>query len=117
MHAPKRRFQVGDDLLTADDENYLASRIGVRTKLTGCRRRGDQNTVLGDGIEAAQHEIRGGDDPANLVRLGLAIHLEVVMAQGIVLVRIEDRLQDTGVLKGFRFAGMNLRPFGYALQH
>ncbi len=115
--APERRLQVGHDLLTAHHQNHLAGRAGVRAKLTRRGGRCHQDAILYDRVDAPQHEVGASDELADLVRLGLAIHLEEARPQGVIAARIMNGVEDPGVLEGLRLAGVDLRSLRQSLQH
>ena len=49
-----RRFQVGDELLRADDEDDVGGAPGVGGELAAGGRGDDEGSVAGDGVDAAE---------------------------------------------------------------
>ncbi len=84
VDAPERGFEIGHNLLAAEDQDQLARTGGVGGELAPGGRDRDQHAVFGDGINAAQHEVGPGDQLAHFAGLGLAIHLQEAGTQPIV---------------------------------
>ena len=58
--------------------------LAIGAKLTRRGGRCHQDAILRDRVDASQHEVGACDELADLVRLGLAIHLEDAGPQGVI---------------------------------
>src|ERR1700722_2710603 len=75
------RIQVGDELLRADDEDDVGRAPGVGGELAAGRRSDDQGSVPGDRVHAAQGVVGLAADRLHLLRLGLEVEREHLVAR------------------------------------
>jgi hypothetical protein len=70
----QRGFEVEHDLLRADDPDRAEGAAGVPGKLASAGRGDYQGAGFGDGVNAADDDVRGGDQPPDVSELVCAVH-------------------------------------------
>src|ERR1035437_7273061 len=76
VYASQSGLEIGHDLLAAHHEDHASGARHVWAQLASGGRGGDEDSSVGEGRHASEHEVRGGDQLANLATLCLAIHRE-----------------------------------------
>ena len=113
----ERRVEVRDDLLAPDDEDQLACAGRDRPDLAAAGRSDHDLTILGHGVRAVDHHVRGRAEPADLVALRSLVQLHGPLAHEVKPVAFHELLEKPGILERLGLAGVDLRPLRDPLQH
>ena len=106
---PQGSIEVGHDLLAADDEEHATRARGIRAELVPDGRRGDESSVVGDGGDAAEDEVRRGHELADLASLRRPVHREHARPDGVVTPGFDELAEEADLLERLRLAGVDLR--------
>src|SRR2546428_9014939 len=117
VDATETLLEVGHDLLRPPDEDQSPRTGDVGAELAAAGRDREQRSTLGDRMHAAEHDVGGRGETADLVGLCLAIHAPDSRPERLVATGFLDLLGDARLLERLRGAVMHLGPVGDEPQH
>jgi hypothetical protein len=100
-----RCLQARDQLLRADDEDYVGRAPGVGGQLAARGRGDDQDAVARDGVDAAESVVGLAADRLHLLRLRREVEREHLVPRRVVGPAIVDRVRDAGLGQRHRRVG------------
>src|SRR5918996_2397033 len=90
IDATERFLEVGHDLLGPNDKDDAAGTGNVRPELATAVGCGHQRASLGDGVNAAEHDLRCGGQAADVSCLGLTVHAPDLRADRVITPGVLD---------------------------
>src|SRR5437016_9513497 len=94
-----RRFQVGHELLRADDEDHVGGTPGVGGELAAGGGGDDERSVVADGMNAAERVVGLACDRLHLLQLRREVERHHPVARRLVAATVVDRGSDPGLLQ------------------
>nr|WP_309111275.1 hypothetical protein [Saccharothrix sp.] len=112
LDAAQGRGQVGHDLLRADDPDRVTRTARVGGELAAAARGQHQRPRLGDRGDAVDDEVRGRDQPADLVTARRAVDGQDAGPDGVVPAAGVEVVVDAGQPEGFAGSGEHAGTLG-----
>ena len=93
-HPAEACVEISDELLVSDDEDHVASGVGVGAELAAGPGADNDLSVVGDGVRAAEDVVGRGPELAHLAALRRAVERAQLGADRVIAPGLVDRLGD-----------------------